>query len=187
MFDNRVAELSNNKAAMMGPTWDCKTPTGISDYDLRPEMKTIPSAGSRPTEALSAVVRSQLMDFIRHSQFHLEFTRVVGNNDRSSASLSKAVDLETFEKGLEDQFFKLCSDDNPLQVMAINMIRGYLAKCHLLQQRSKEVKATVKQAEPKRNLVITYAMKMLECDTKLMTLPLTRGYTWPAQDYFPFR
>ncbi|KAJ9634480.1 hypothetical protein H2204_006305 [Knufia peltigerae] len=33
---------------------------------------------------------------------------------------------------------------------------------------------------------MTYAMRMLECDTRLMTSPLTKGYAWYMHNYFPF-
>jgi len=44
----------------------------------------------------------------------------------------------------------------------------------------------VHQAEAQRNAAISYALSMLECDTKIMTSPLTKGFLWLVRFYFPF-
>ena len=74
LFDTRIGEVASSKTTTLDPTWDCKIPLNVNDSDLRPEMKDPPANQANPTEALFAVVRSELGEFIRHSVFHLDFS-----------------------------------------------------------------------------------------------------------------
>jgi Fungal specific transcription factor domain len=60
IFDHRIAEMSDQTITMLTPTWNCRTTLNVNDFDLRLEMKTPPEVHEKPTEALFAVVRSEL-------------------------------------------------------------------------------------------------------------------------------
>ncbi len=40
--------------------------------------------------------------------------------------------------------------------------------------------------EGHRNAALSHALHMLDCNTKLMSSPLTKGFTWMTHSYFPF-
>lgn len=183
LFDNRIGEVSRNKMTMLAPTWDCRPPLNVSDFDLRPEMKSSPTSDQRPTETLFAVVRSEIGDFIRQSAFHLGFT-----NPYLKAIIndSQHDELATIEKRLEDKYLRFCAHENPLHFMTVWTTRSLIAKNHLLEHRWSELRSSTTQTETHRDAVISYALCMLDCDTKLMTSPLTTKYLWFVQDYFPF-
>ena len=188
LFDNRMGETSNNKTSMMAPTWDCRPPVNVSDFDLRPDMKSLPASDERPTEALFAVVRSQLGDYIRHSACHLEFANPSLRaiiKDNLLHSVSESGGLDALEKRLEDHYLKVCNPDNPIHFMTVWTTRSYIAKHHLLEYYSKESKTPEQPTTAQRNKVISFALRMLECDTRLMTSHLTKGFVWLIQDYFP--
>lgn len=44
----------------------------------------------------------------------------------------------------------------------------------------------MEQTKAQRDAAISHAVIMLECDTKLMTSPLTKGYLWFVHIHFPF-
>src|SRR5271168_2029549 len=66
------------------------------------------------------------------------------------------------------------------------MTQAYLAKCHLLEHHSKYSSSSVHQTDAQRDAAISHALRMLECDTKFMTSPLTKGFLWLVHFHFPF-
>ncbi|KAK4862822.1 hypothetical protein LT330_002955 [Penicillium expansum] len=187
IFDNRICEMSDYKTASLAPTWDCRAPLNVSDFELQPDIKTAPKTNDRPTEMLFAVVRSELADFVRHSAFHLDFTNPYLNTiSPRSTTTDEAEQLMALENKIEETHLALCNPENPLHFMTIWTMRGYLAKNRLLQHYSRYSTASMQQTDTQRNVGISHALRMLECDTNLMTSPLTKGYLWLVQFQFPF-
>ncbi|KAE8378485.1 hypothetical protein BDV26DRAFT_261519 [Aspergillus bertholletiae] len=187
IFDHRICEMSDHKTTVFIPTWDCKTPLNVNDFDIRPEMKVLPHNHDEPTEALFAAVRSQVGDFVRRSAFHLDFTNpslkaIVKDTPHDADSEEKF--LIDFEKTIEDKSLRLCNPENPLHFMTIWTTRGQLAKNRLLEHYSRY--SSVQQTDAQRDIAISHALNVIECDTKLMTSPLTRGYLWFTDFHFPF-
>ena len=189
IFDNRICELSRNQSMILAPAWDCNIPLNVNDYDLRPETKVPPANNERPTETIFAVVRSELGDFVRHSAFHLDFTTPALKNiskESQQGSATEGAELNSLEKTIEDKYFKFCTPENPLHFMTIWTTRVYLAKNRLLEHCSHFLGDTVQQTDSQRDTGVSHALKMLECDTKLMTSPLTKGFIWLVDFHFPF-
>ncbi|KAL2215030.1 fungal-specific transcription factor domain protein [Thermoascus aurantiacus ATCC 26904] len=189
VFDNRICELYDHKTTMLDPTWDCRTPLNVNDFEIQPEMKTPPAIHEKPTEALFVVVRSELGEFVRHSAFHLDFSnpslKAIANETRHGP-VREGDELIALEKTMEDKYLQFCNTENPLHFMTIWTTRGYLAKYRLLEHYSRHSKLSVQQTDPQRNAAISHALRMLMCDTKLMTSPLTKGYLWLVHLHFPF-
>lgn len=189
LFDTRICEMADYKAMMLTPTWDCRAPLNVNDFDLQPEMKDPPAVQGKSTEAIFAVVCSEMGEFVRHSAFHLDFI------SPALKTVAKAVqrgpvpeggELVTLEKTIEDKYLKFCNPENPLHFMTIWTTRGYLAKDRLVEHFSRFSRLSMQQTDAQRDAAISYALTMLECDTKLMTSPLTKGYLWYVQFHWPF-
>jgi hypothetical protein len=166
-------------------TWDCKTPLNVDDSEIRPEMKTAPGIHEKPTEALFAVVRSEL------GAFHLNFINRSLNTTAKAKDTRKGPVLDNgkliaLEKTMEGKYLAFCDPENPLHFMTIWTTRGYLAKSRLLEHYSRHSRSSVHQTEVQRNVAISYALSMLKCDTKLMSSPLTIGFLWLVYFDFPF-
>ena len=189
IFDSRIGELSDYKTATLTPTWDCRIPLNLNDFDIRIEMRTLPASHETPTEALFTVVRSELSNFVRYSSFHLDFTnpslKAIAKEIHQDIGLQNG-ELSTLETMIEDKYLQFCSPENPLHYMTMWTARGALAKYHLLEHYSKHSQPLVQQTDTQRDVAISYALSMLECDTKLMTSSLTRRYLWLLQFQFPF-
>ena len=189
IFDNRICEMADYKTTMLAPTWDCRTPLNVNDSDIQPEMKTPPAIHEKPTEALFAIMRSELGEFVRHSVFHLDFTnpslKTIAK-DTQHGPVSEGGELMALEKTMEDKYLKFCDPENPLHFMTIWTTRGYLAKNRLLEHYSRYSRSSVQQTDAQRDSAISYALNMLECCTKLVTSPLTKGYLWLVHLHFPF-
>jgi hypothetical protein len=189
LFDTRIGEMVGYKTTMLIPTWDCRIPLNVNDSDLRPEMKEPPQVRGKSTDALFAVVRSQLGDFVRHTSFHLDFTspalKPFARNGQNSP-IPEGSELVSLEKMIEDKYLKFCDPENPLHFMTIWTTRGYLAKCRFLEYLSNFSSLSACQAEAQRDAAISYAISMLECNTKIMTSPLTKGFLWLVHLYLPF-
>jgi hypothetical protein len=189
LFDARIGELADCKTATLLPTWDCKVPLNVNDSELRPEMKALPANRSRPTEALFAVVRSEMGEFIRHTNFHLDFTipalKPVDKTKQHDSSSEKS-EIAALERLVQEKYLRFCDEENPLHFMTIWIVRGYLARCRLVEFYSQCSTPAAHPTEAQRDAALGYAFIMLECDTKIMSSHLTRGYLWVADFNFPF-
>jgi hypothetical protein len=187
LFDTRISEMADHKNATLAPTWDCRIPLNVTDSDLRPEMKEPPAVQGNPTDALFAVVRSELGEFVRHTMFHLDFTspalKPIFKTVQHGLSLEVA-ELATLEKVIEDKYLKFCDLENPLHFMTIWWTRAYLAKCRLLEHLSRY--SSVHQTDAQHDAAISHALRMLECDTKLRGSPITKRFLWLIHLHFPF-
>ena len=136
LFDARIGELADGKTATLLPTWDCRTPLNVNDSELRAEMKVPPANQSRPTEALFAVVRSVMGEFIRHTNFHLDFTnpalKPIDKTKQYNSSSEKSEILE-LEQLAQEKYLRFCDEENPLHFMTIWTVRGYLARYRLVE------------------------------------------------------
>ena len=65
--------------------------------------------------------------------------------------------------------------------MIIWTARGSLARYRLLEHFSLMSSRNVEQ-----NAAVTFALQTIQCDTKLLTSPLTTRYLWYIQLHFPF-
>ncbi|KAI3324420.1 hypothetical protein HD806DRAFT_495026 [Xylariaceae sp. AK1471] len=188
LFDARIAEMADFKSTILGPNWDCKMPLNMGDSELRADIKEPPAAQMRPTEAIFPVVRSEIAQFLRHTTFFLDLTCPALKplaKDRQHASSSTLDELIDLERMIEDKYLKFCDPENPLQYMTIWTARGFIAKYQLVEYYTKYSSASPDQAEAQRSAATFYAFRILDCDTKVMTSHLTKGYTWLAKFYFP--
>ena len=189
LFDNRISELANSKTGRLDPTWDCKIPLNVNDSDLRPEMRGPPAIQGNSTEALFVVVRCELGEFVRHTVFHLDFTnpalKPIAKNLHDGAS-PEGGELVKLEEMIENHYLKSCDPENPIHFMTIWTARTYLAKCRLLEHHSRYSGSPVRQKEAQHDVATSLALRMLECDTRIMTSSLTKGFLWYNHLHFPF-
>ncbi|KAI3395048.1 hypothetical protein diail_1871 [Diaporthe ilicicola] len=187
-FDHRLCEMSDYKTTTLTPIWDCEIPLNVNDFELRPEMKSSPTTHDRkPTEALFAVVRSELADFIRHGAFHINFI----NPSLNAIARPKhgpapdGEELTLLEKTVEDKYFKFCDPETPLHFMTIWTTRAFLARSRLLEHYSRFSTSSVQQTDAQRRAAVSHALSMLECETRLRTSPLTKGFLWHVDSNVP--
>jgi hypothetical protein len=185
LFDTRIGELADYKPTLLSPIWDCRIPLNVNDSDLRAEMKQQPMTQSMvATDAIFAIVRCELGEFVRHSSFHLDFTNPALKP--IAKDLPEGGDIAAMEKRIEEDYLKLCDPNNPLHFLTIWMSRGFLAKCRLMDHHSRYLSSPTRLTRAQHDNAITYAFTMLECDTKIMSSPLTQRYLWFFQFQFPF-
>lgn len=190
IFDARMSEKSFHKDVTLAPTWNCKAPLNVNDFDLRPEMKVAPAVHTEPTEALFVVVRSELGDFTRFCLSHLDFSNpilIAVAKVFQQGNLSEAERMVNFEKRIEDKYLKYCNPDNPIHFTTIWTSRGYMAKVRLLEHYSRYLRSSAQQSDTQRDEAISHALCMLDCDTRLLSSPLTKPFSWWCADLqFPF-
>ncbi|ESZ95501.1 hypothetical protein SBOR_4155 [Sclerotinia borealis F-4128] len=189
LYDTRVGELSDSKHANLAPTWDCKIPLNVSDSDFHTEMKDPPQIQGKPTESIFAVVRSELGDLIRNTKFHFDFNNPAlkpAAKDIHHDPTTEGSELAKLEKIIEEKYLQFCDPENPLHFMTIWTTRMSLAKWHLVEHWHYSGKNYSSKVGIVRDTTISHALTMLECDTKLMTSPLSKGFIWLSYMYFPF-
>ncbi|TVY41579.1 Aurofusarin cluster transcription factor [Lachnellula occidentalis] len=193
LFDSRISEMADHKldfrTVTLDPTWDCRIPLNVNDSDIRPELKEPPLVQVNSTDAMFAVVRSEIAEFVRHSAFNLNFTnpalKPVGKTGQHDLA-----ELAILEKMIEDRYLRHCDPDNALHFMTILWTRAHIARCRLLEYHSSYsssfVRPTDAQREAQREASISHALCMLECDTEFATSPLAKGFLWQVNVHFPF-
>ncbi|KAE9376651.1 hypothetical protein N431DRAFT_367787 [Stipitochalara longipes BDJ] len=189
LFDTRIGEMADSKAISLLPTWDCSVPLNVNDSDLRQEMKLPPQVQGKSTDAIFAVVRSELGEFVRRSKFHLAFfgpaLRSIDKYVQCGTDIESS-EMDSFAKTIEERYLKICDLDNPLHFMTVWTTRGQLTKFQLMEHHFRYSGSVLHQAEAQRDAALSFALRMLECNTKLMTSPRTKGFIWMIYAYFPF-
>lgn len=189
VFDSRISEMTDYKTTQLIPTWDCKIPLNVNDFDLRPDMSTRPNDQETSTEALFAVVRGAIGNFIRYNAWHLDFVNpMLRHVVKATQHLFDPYDdnLNGLENIIENRYIKHCNAENPLHYTTMWWARNYLAKYRFFLHCSQHSKALDEQTPEQRDAILSYALRMLECDTALMASPITKGYRWLIQFHFPF-
>ncbi|EXJ64935.1 hypothetical protein A1O7_01274 [Cladophialophora yegresii CBS 114405] len=190
LFDSRIGQLASSKTVTLDPTWDCKIPLNVNDPDLRPEMKEPPTIQGGATEAIFAVVRSEVADFVRYSESHLDFTspalKIIAKQHPRVGTTAEAADLATMEAVIQDRYLKSCDPENPIHFMTIWTTRSSLAKCRLMDDYVKHSGPSLRWTGEQREAALSHALTMLECDTRIMSSPLSGRFRWFNHFYFPF-
>lgn len=184
-----MAEMTEAKLATLLPTWDCKVPLSVNDSTLRNDMKSPPIEFEITSEALFAVMRSQLGDFIRHSAFHLDFINPIMKSFARKSMLahdSEHDELVAFEAMVETRYLARCNTQNPLHFMTIWWARVSLAKIRFSHYLSSRAPNPDQEPIEQRDKGISHAQDMLECDTALMGFSGIKGYRWLIYLHFPF-
>ncbi|KAH6892625.1 hypothetical protein B0T10DRAFT_483991 [Thelonectria olida] len=191
LFDTRIGEMADFQVSLLLPMWDCRVPLNANDSDLPYNMEQTPRVQheGKSTDALFAVVRSELGDFVRHTSFHLGYYGPsLKHADGDAKRLADIYGGETdrFEKTIEEKYLNFCNPDNPLHFMTIWTTRGNIAKFRLMEHHSRYAGTPRHQADTQREAALSYALSMLDCNTKLVASPLTKGFSWMVHSYFPF-
>jgi Fungal specific transcription factor domain len=189
LFDHRISEITTSHITALDPTWDCRIPLNVNDSDLRPDMKEPPAIQGVSTEALFAVARSELGEYMRHTLAHINFTNPALKsmaNKSQNGSTSEGDEMGQLESIIENRYLRFCDQENPLHYMTTWTMRTYIAKCHLFEHHIKHINSPVSQTDAERDSATSFALRMLEGDTNIMTSPLTKGFRWVNRLYFPF-
>lgn len=189
LFDTRIGEMADFQATSLLPLWDCRVPLNVNDSDLRLDMKEPPRIQGSSTDALFTVVRSELGDFVRYTMFHLGYyvpSLKSADGDNKPPNDAESGETDAFEKKIEAKYLKFCNPDDPLHFMTIWTTRGNIAKFRLMEHHSRYAGSPLHQAVPQREAALSYALSMLECNTRLVTSALTKRFIWMVNSYFPF-
>ncbi|KAF2152741.1 hypothetical protein K461DRAFT_328105 [Myriangium duriaei CBS 260.36] len=183
-FDSRICEIADHQGSVLDPTWDCKVLANVNDFDLRPEMKEPPTSQPYPTESIFVAVRSHVSEFMRQDPSNLDFINPIYKSIASKSHGDGTVKaLETY---LEENYFKFCSLENPLHAMTIWHTRSQIAKLYLTEHFAKYTEPSQQHNVAASEAATLHATTLLDCDSKLLTSPLTKKYEWFANSYFPF-
>jgi hypothetical protein len=189
LIDSRICELSDFRATMLIPTWDCRMPLNLNDFDLRPGMKLPPQSHKNVSEAIFTIVRSEFGEFIRFNSFHLDFVnpafKTLAANTHGN-KYSPHSSLSALESYIETTYLTHCDLENPLHYTTVWWARHHFAKYAFLIHSSRHAHNPSQQTPAQLDTAASYALRMLECDTKLMSSALTQPYRWLISFHFPF-
>ncbi|KAH7137389.1 fungal-specific transcription factor domain-containing protein [Dactylonectria estremocensis] len=190
VFDSRIGELADHKSTGISPTWNCRIPLNVNESELRPEIKEPPPLEPelKSTEALFVVVRSEMSDFLRHTAFYLDFSspalKPLAKNAQHGL-MPEGSELDSLEEMVNNKYLKFCDPEIPLHYITIWTARGTLAKWRIVEYFWRSFESSAKPSDAELDAIMVHTIAMLESDTKLMTSPLTKGYRWLLEKYFP--
>ncbi|KAM7195798.1 hypothetical protein V8F20_007368 [Naviculisporaceae sp. PSN 640] len=187
IFDNRLCEIVNQeKSTSLSPTWDCRVPLNINDFELRTDMKKPPATHEKTaTESLFVVVWSELANFVRRSITHLDIIGA-GKPSPEMVKLAKQEggELRALEEMIESKYLAYCNPEVPLHHMTMWSTRSFFARARLVDHYLTYSATPAEQlTEAQRGQGFAHAIRMLECDTKIRTSPLTQGYLWHIETF----
>ncbi|RYC85495.1 hypothetical protein BFJ63_vAg11595 [Fusarium oxysporum f. sp. narcissi] len=183
LFDSRVSALGDHKPTSLTPGWDCALPMNVSDSELREETKNAPKVQEQATEAIFSIVRSELGEYTRNSPFYIAFTNPLMKP--LAKKLPEGGDV-TLERVIEEKYLKFCDADNRLHYMTLWTARGSIATCRLMNDFLVYLESSGTYNQADHEAAVSYAIDWLECDAKLSSSPLTKGFRWFLRLYFPF-
>jgi hypothetical protein len=189
LYDTRMAEMTDMRTAILTPTWDCKIPLNVNDFNLRIGINSAPTECGVSSEALFVVIRSHIGNFIRNDPSHLDFINPVLKSvaRRNVPSFNaESSDLSTFESTLEANYLRECDPASPLHFITLWTARLSLAKIGFTQRLSSYCQRPQNQTDEERDIGLAHVRTMLECDTNLMSSSLIKGFRWLLLIYFPF-
>jgi hypothetical protein len=184
LFDARISEISGHKCTTLNPSWDCRKPLGSNDADVWPEMKEMPNIQRPITDTLFIVIRSELGDFIRRAKFHLEYTNPALKpiSDAHREITPESTKLDILEKEIEDKYLDSLGPEVPVHFFTICFTRLMFARWRFLQLHS----TSSSQTEAQQEVLVSFSLKMLEYDTRIVTSPLICGFAWMTNLFFPY-
>lgn len=187
LFDARVGELTrDSKTSPLALPWDAHIPFNVSESDLQPGSKEVPMATSACSDALFVVVRAELSNFMRHVDFYRMVINpgieqgAVDMRPGTESSLGRPKTVAALEQAIEDKYLRFCDPQIPLHYMTMWTTRSSLAKYRIMEMY------TGAAGQVTADTFTFWAIRWLECDTRLLTSPLTTGFGWMVNMYFPF-
>ncbi|KAL5589260.1 hypothetical protein FOVSG1_011127 [Fusarium oxysporum f. sp. vasinfectum] len=183
LLDSRTGEMADCKASNLVPTWDCKLPLNANDSDLSIHGRGSLPTGADLTEALLIMIRTEIAEFVRHADFHLDFASpsLKGMADKSAQQRS----VDQLEHMIENKYLIHCHDQVPLHFMAICIGRSLICKWRLSEHLSKISNTDFTPSGAYRDMILSTAIRMIELDTKIRTSK-AKGFLWVANFHFPF-
>ena len=180
IFDNRMCAMSSNlQSTILLPTWNCKLASNLNDFDLRPDSKAAPKEGEGPSQAIFTVVRTLMADHLRNSTWYLDFNNPIL---KPLAKRSQPT-LDAFEELLESRYLSQCNPEDAVHVMTIWTARGLMAMNRFWTHLARFPMSTMPQNETDRDAAISHAIRYIECDTQLLSSPLTKRFEWFVKTY----
>lgn len=181
MFDHRLCEMiSQERSTSLTPAWDCRLPANLNDFEMQPDMTEFAISRESTTEALFAVVRSELADWTRK---HSSLLGVTSTGSESSSQ--SCLDLDRLEIMMLDKHLGHCNPQVSLHFLTVWTTRAFFARSRLMEHYTTHAKSASEQPTTTlRNQAHGYAINMLECDTQLRNSPLVRKYLWLVESLY---
>ncbi|KAK4556175.1 hypothetical protein LTR86_006872 [Recurvomyces mirabilis] len=189
LFDRRLCEASHDlRMSALTPTWTCQLPANLSDFDLRPGMKTLPQAHERPTEALHILVRSTIGQWLRYNASQIDFVNPLLQPLASSVATEPAEARDEFavlEKLIAAKFGSVSNLDDPLHYATTWSARSAVASAKLRKHYWIMLRSDGRRMEAQRDAAMSHALTIVECEAKLVNSSMAERFHWYVGQ-FPF-
>lgn len=184
MFDARVCEGADKlNCTILTPTWTCKIPSNLNDFELRLDMQKLPTSQETITENLYVVLRTALAHFSRYDRVQVDFIdpslQALVNNLKAPLSLESVDEVDALERRLRKQYLDRCDLSDRLHFMSFWTAQSQLAKMRLMRYYWTAARSQSRQTtEKQRDEASLSAIQILKAEIQLVCSPLTQCFRW---------
>lgn len=193
IFDQRIAEMTGGKNSILAPIWDCLPVHNLNDVDLHQEAKTLPASAAdsnTTTETLFCVLKSKVANFTRFTISYINFATPVWKEIAKATShgLVETMDgVVAFGDMIEEKYLSKCNPDIPLQFYTLWHTRASLGRLRIMSYFNLLWHSTPEDMPlHHRDLAFRSAILALQADTKLLTAPSVKHFSWLSDFHFLF-
>ena len=184
MFDARVCEGANKlECTILAPTWNCKTPADLNDFQLRSDMQKPPMVQDTITESLYVVLRTALSQYSRYDRVQLDFInpslQPLTRTSETIVSREDGDELDAMERKLNHQYLNKFDLGDRLHFMALWTTRSQLAKMRLMKYYWIAARSQSRQiTDQQRDEATLSAIQILKAEAQLVCSYLTQCFRW---------
>lgn len=161
----------------------------ISDSDLTPTMKELPTEKEGVSEMLFCCLRYEIAQALRtvksvHPKGSEGHWAIQTGVDRIPEK-DKAID--ELEKRFERRFLRYCDPSIPLHLLVIYVAKSVICTMRIMAHHPRQYPdrgASMPQKE--KDMVFFESLRELEYNSLSHTTPAIRGYLWHTASYFQF-
>lgn len=190
----QIVFLDGHSSKLAGagfPAWlakfDTKIPLNISDSELSPSMKDVPTEKEGVTEMIFCCLRYEtaqaLRDANKHRQAGEGFLQIqIGSIDTITG---KDNAINELEHRFQERYIRHCDPSIPLHLLAIYTAKSVICTMRInVHHPRQHPDKGVSMPQKEKDMVFSESLKVLEYDSLAHTTPAIRGYAWMIASHF---
>jgi hypothetical protein len=182
-LDGQATKLAGAGYPTWLEQWDTKPPLNVSDSDLSPTMKEIPSEKEGATEMIFVRLRGEVGSFVRKMGRMNRGMWHVCSDSKTAAEMDKAID--ELEARFQQNYIRFCDPSIPLHQLCIYMTQSVV--CHMRLQAHHPRQYPDKGAsmpQQEKDMLWAESLKELEIHTTGQLDKSVQGFCWHTHVQF---
>lgn len=182
-LDGQATKLAGAGFPTWLQQWDTKVPLNVSDSDLSPTMKEIPTEKEGATEMIFVRLRGEVGLFIRKLGRLNRGTWQVRSDSTTMAEKDKAID--ELEARFQQKYIRFCDPSIPLHQLCIYMTKSVVCHMRLEVHHPRQYPDKGASMSPQeKDMLWAESLKELEIHTMGQLDKSVQGFRWHTHVQF---